>query len=88
MLKDNALDFRGNMFLLCHQHTVPRMTDQDGGGNIRIRMLMRIVSVLVFLEIHRPFQLADIMIIGSGARQERICLDAGRRRFSKIRYDD
>lgn len=60
----------------------PGMLGQDRGGYARIGFVMRIFAHLIFLEIHRADELADIVVIRADAGQQRVRADSFRRRAS------
>ena len=73
VLHNNLLNLRGQVIFLRQLQAVPGMGRNNGRRNIGIGAIVRVFSHLIFLEIQRPLQFANIMEVGARARKQRIC---------------
>ena len=88
MMLLNHLEYlHGQMLLLGHLHAVPGMCGQYGRRYAGIGAVMGIVANLVFLEIKRPLELANIVIIRAYACQQRICADCAGGGVGQVGHD-
>ena len=88
MLADDVDHRLRNARLLRHLRAVAGMSGQNGRRDAGIGAVVGVVPHLVFLEVHGPLELADVVIIRADAGQQAVGADGRAARLGQIGHDD
>jgi len=89
MLRDKSCDLGRQMIATGQPQALRGVPDDDLGAGPRIQLLVRVLSVsLVLRKKVRPQCLANIVIVGTHAREKRVGPDGFRRTFGHVGNED